>query len=170
MRKKNILTLILLAGVAILSSCKKDGFGPLTDTRPEVPVTVANVYEYRPQPTVLTSKATGGNIVITLQIPATTGRTIKEITKVAAATNYSAVQGSTVGPSGLYTNTPIPGNGTSVTFSTTIDEYRAKTQTGTTLPAVPNSNALLGRLFYFYLTLDNGQVLIPTPVRVWVVD
>src|SRR3954466_12738191 len=99
MRKKNILTLILLAGVAILSSCKKDGFGPLTDTRPEVPVTVANVYEYRPQPTVLTSKATGGNIVITLQIPASTGRTIKEITKVAAATNYSAVQGSTVGPS-----------------------------------------------------------------------
>ena len=51
---RNILLVILVAG---MSSCKKDGFGPLTDTKPEIPVTVANVYEYRPQPTVKASKA-----------------------------------------------------------------------------------------------------------------
>ena len=111
---RNILSFIILA--ASISSCKKDGFGPLTDTRPEIPVTVKNVYDYRPQPTVLASKA-ANKITIELEIPATTGRTIKEITKVAASTNYTAVQGTTVGPTGLYTNVPIPGSGNSVTVS-----------------------------------------------------
>lgn len=160
---RNILSFIILA--ASISSCKKDGFGPLTDTRPEIPVTVKNVYDYRPQPTVLASKA-ANKITIELEIPATTGRTIKEITKVAASTNYTAVQGTTVGPTGLYTNVPIPGSGNSVTFSTTIDEYKTKTNT----TATPASNALLARYFYFVLTLDNDEVIIPTPVRVWIVD
>lgn len=158
-----IISLLIL--VACMSSCKKDEFGPLTDTRPEVPVTVANVYEYRPQPTVKASKAEN-KITIVLQIPAESGRTIKEITKVAASTNYTAVQGTTVGTTGLYTNVPIAGSGTSVTFTTTIDEY--KTKTGAT--ANPASNALLGRNFYFVITLDNGAEILPMPVRVWIVD
>ena len=160
---KNILSLLIVA--LFLTSCKKDGFGPLTDTRPEIPVTVVNVYDYRPQPTVKASK-TENKITIVLQIPSTTGRTIKEIAKVAASTNYTAVQGTTVGPTGLYTDTPIPGSGTTATFTTTIDEYKTKTSTTTT----PASNALLARNFYFVLTLDNNEVIIPTPVRVWIVD
>ena len=154
--------MILVAG---MSSCKKDGFGPLTDTKPEIPVTVANVYEYRPQPTVKASKAEN-KITIVLQIPASSGRTIKEITKIAASTNYTAVQGTTVGTNGLYSNVPIPGSGTSVTFTTTIDEYKTKTAT----TATPASNALLTRNFYFVITLDNGTEILPTPVRVWIVD
>ena len=154
--------MILVAG---MSSCKKDGFGPLTDTKPEIPVTVANVYEYRPQPTVKASKAEN-KITIVLQIPASSGRTIKEITKIAASTNYTAVQGTTVGTNGLYSNVPIPGSGTSVTFTTTIDEYKTKTATA----ATPASNALLTRNFYFVITLDNGTEILPTPVRVWIVD
>lgn len=160
---RNIFSLLAL--LVCISSCEKDGFGPLTDTKPEIPVTVTNVYDYRPQPTVLASKAEN-KITIVLEIPATSGRTIKEITKVAASTNYTAVQGSTVGTNGLYTNIPIPGSGTSATFNTTIDEYKTKTATTTT----PASNALLARYFYFVLTLDNDEVIIPTPVRVWVVD
>ena len=159
---RNILLVILVAG---MSSCKKDGFGPLTDTKPEIPVTVANVYEYRPQPTVKASKAEN-KITIVLQIPASSGRTIKEITKIAASTNYTAVQGTTVGTNGLYSNVPIPGSGTSVTFTTTIDEYKTKTAT----TATPASNALLTRNFYFVITLDNGTEILPTPVRVWIVD
>src|ERR1044071_4356080 len=154
------LFLVILSSV----SCKKqEGFGPLTDTKTDIPVTVANMSDFLLSPVVKASKAEN-KIVITLQIPANSGRTIKEITKVAAAatSSYTAIQTSTVGTSALYTNTPIPASGTSATFTTTFDEY--KTKTGVT--AVPTSNALLTRDFYFQITLDNGQTIYTTMVRV----
>jgi hypothetical protein len=158
---------ILAAGM-VITSCKKTSLNPLNDYLPPVAVTVNNVFEYRPTPTVKSSKA-DNKITIVLQIPSGSGRTIKEITKVAAATtaNYTVIQTATaVGTAGLYTLTPIPGSGTSVTFSTTFDEY--KTKTGVT--AVPASNALLGRDFYFVITLDDGQTIVTQNIRVWVVD
>jgi len=106
-----------------------------------------------------------------LQVPESTGRKIKEITKIAASTtaNYTAIYSSTTvgtGTTQLWSNTPIPVNGTSYTFNTTFDEYKTKTA-GTTTPA---SNAFLNRDFYFLVTLDNGQTIIPMYTRVWVVD
>jgi len=144
-------------------SCKKEGFGPLTDSRPAVPVTVANVFDYRPAPTVKASKLEN-KIVITLQIPESTGRKIREITRVAVNPNgnYTAIQSTT----GLYVSDPIPVNNTSVTFNTTFDKFKAKTG----ITTVPASNTLLTRDFYFLLTLDNGETVIPENVRVWVVD
>jgi len=163
----NILFLIL----AFAASCKKtEGFNSLSDNRPDVPVTVTNAYDYLPSPTIKASKAEN-KITITLQIPEGSGRKIKEITKIAASTtaNYTAIySGTTVGTSTtqLWSNTPIPVNGTSYTFNTTFDEYKTKTGATTT----PASNAFLARDFYFYLTLDNGQTVIPMYTRVWVVD
>jgi hypothetical protein len=169
---RNKLSFLLILLLAAFASCKKDygPLGPMTDSRPDVPVTVANVYDYRPAPTVKASKVEN-KISITLQIPSETGRTIKEITKIAASTtaNFTAIYSGTVvgtGTTQLWSNTPIAVNATSYTFNTTFDEY--KTKTGIT--TVPNSNALLGRDFYFLLTLDNGQTVIPQNVRVWVVD
>jgi hypothetical protein len=162
----------LIAFVAVLSfsSCKKDGFGPLSDNRPDVPVTVNNVFDYRPSPTVKASKAEN-QIKIVLEIPAGSGRTIKQVTKIAASTtaNYTAIySGTAVGTATtqLWSNTPITVNSTTYTFTTTFDEYKAKTATA----ATPGSNTLLGRDFYFLLKLDNDQEVIPTNVRVWVVD
>lgn len=158
---------ILLVAVAF-TSCKKDGFTGLTDSKPEIPVTVSNVFDFRPSPTVKASKAQN-TITITLEIPAESGRKIKEITKIAAAAtaNYTVIyNSSTVGTTGLWSNTPIPVNGTSYTFTTTFDEY--KTKTGVT--ATPASNTLLGRDFYFLITLDDNQQLIPRNTRVFVVD
>jgi hypothetical protein len=160
----------ILFSIVLFSSCKKDGFTPLTDTRPDVPVTVTNVFDYRPAPTVKASKAEN-KITIVLQIPAGTGRTIKEVTKIAASTtaNFTAIySGTTVGTgtTQLWSATPVAVNSTSFTFTTTFDEY--KTKTGVT--ATPGSNTLLGRDFYFLLTLDNNQQIIPTNTRVWVVD
>ena len=166
-----IIGTTFIASIFLLSSgCKKDAFGPLSDNRPDVPVTVANVYDYRPAPTVKASKAEN-KITITLKIPEGTGRTIKEVTKIAASTtaNYTAIYSATAvgtSTSQLWSATPIAVNATSYTFITTFDEYKAKTGTTTT----PASNALLGRDFYFLLTLDNGQTVIPTNTRVWVVD
>ncbi|HYC29086.1 MAG TPA: hypothetical protein VEB42_09720 [Chitinophagaceae bacterium] len=167
---KKRLSFFVAAAFLVLTSCKKEDFGALSDNRPDVPVTIANVYEYRPAPTVKASKAEN-KIAITLQIPAESGRTIKEITKIAASTtaNFTAIYSGTVvgtSTSQLWSNTPIVVNATTYTFTTTFDEYKTKTATTTT----PASNALLGRDFYFLLTLDNGQALIPQNVRVWVVD
>ncbi|NNU33423.1 hypothetical protein HK413_03285 [Mucilaginibacter sp. S1162] len=67
---------------------QKSGFNGLTDNRPAVPVTVANARDYRPDPTVFASRATG-NITITLSIPASSGRTIKEITRVSVNTTQT---------------------------------------------------------------------------------
>ncbi|HEV7332298.1 MAG TPA: hypothetical protein VGN63_14770 [Flavisolibacter sp.] len=168
MFNKTSILLFFTLFVLGFSACKKEGLNPLSDFRPDIPVTVSNVFDYRPNPTVKASKAED-KITITLQIPANSGRTIKEITKVAAAStgNFTPIQtATTVSASGLYTNTPIPGNGTSVTFETSFTEYKTKTAT----TATPASNALLARAFYFILTLDNGETIIPQFVRVWVVD
>lgn len=148
----------------IMISCKKEDFNGLTDMRPAVPVTVSNAVEYRPEPTVATSKAGGGNIQIMLAIPASSGRTIKEITKIAASTTYSAIQST--GTTGFYISAPIPVNSTTATFSTTVAEYVTKGPG--VVPATTNTE--LAKRFYFMLTLDDGTIIIPEPVRVLYLD
>ena len=169
--RKIITSAFIVALLVVTISCKKtEGFNSLTDNPADNAVTVANAYDYLPTPTVKASKAEN-KITITLQIPAESGRKIKEITKIAASTtaNYTAIyNGTTVGTgtSQLWSNTPIPVNATSYTFTTTFDEYKMKTGTATN----PASNTLLGRDFYFMLTMDNGQTVISMYIRVWVVD
>ncbi len=151
----------ILACIIFFAGCTKQSVGPLTDLRPAVSVTVSNAIDYRPEPTVSTSKAGGGAIKIVLSIPEGLGRTIKEITKVSASTNYTLVQGAT----GAYTSGPIPGNGTTVTFNTTLSEYVSKAA-----GVIPASNTELAKRFYFIVTLDNGTALITMPARVLVLD
>lgn len=162
---KRIIIVYLLAVVGF-TSCKKDDFNFLSQNHPDVPVTVSNLYgTFNGVPTVATSLSGGGAITITLNIPSGSGRTIKEITKVALGTNttnYVVVQNSTA----AYNAAPIAGNGTSVTFSTTLTEYTAKT--GLTVTASGTATSFLARYFYFLITLDNGQQIIPVPVRVYV--
>ncbi|RAJ34215.1 hypothetical protein [Pedobacter cryoconitis] len=164
---KSILSLGVIITMA-MTSCKKENIS-LENNFPDVPVTVTNKIGIFTAPAVSTSFGGGGAIKIVLEIPASSGRTIKEITRVAAGTSYGSVQTTT----GLYFPTPIAGNGTtSITFNTTLDEYVKKTNT---LPAnVPTlatsgtATSFLARNFYFMITLDNGQVIVPTYVRVYV--
>jgi len=165
MNKNTIV--ICLAAMLIFSGCKKDEFNYLSTSYPDVPVTVSNLYGmYNGVPTVSTSVAGGGAISITLNIPAGSGRTIKEISRVSTATtpnNYKVVQVST----GLYNTAPLVATGTSYTFTTTLAEFTSKT--GTAAPTTPGTaTSFLGRYFYFLISLDNGQQLIPVPVRVYV--
>jgi hypothetical protein len=165
--KKNIkfLSLLFLAGLMI--SCKKEDFNGISDVRPDVPVTVTNAIDYRPEPTVGTSISAGGGIQITLAIPASSGRTIKEITKVAASTDYKQIQST--GSTGWYTSAPIPVNGITYTFSTSLAEYVVKGPG--TIPSVSTTTGTeLAKRFYFLITLDNGEVLVPEPVRVLVTN
>jgi len=158
--------ILLLAGLMIaVSSCKKDGYTALTDARPDIPVLVTNATEYRPGPTVTVSRANPA-FTIVLEIPAAAGRTIKEISKVAATAGTSQ---PLFGTTGLYTTTPVAGTANKVTFSSTLAEYTAKT--GRPVPANnPPVNAVeLDRQFYFLLTLDNNQALVSQQVRVLVI-
>lgn len=154
-----LLSIVIL--VFILGSCTKQTVGPLMDLRPNVPVTVANAIDYRPDPTVSTSKAGGGAIQIVLSIPSGLGRTIKEITKVSASTNYTLVQSG----SGAYNAAPIPGSGTTVTFNTSLTEYVAKAA-----GVIPAANNELAKRFFFIVTLDDNSTIISMPTRVLVLN
>jgi len=163
--KKNIKLLLFLFITVVMVSCKKEDFNGLSDVRPAVPVTVTNAIDYRPEPTVSTSIAAGGAIQIILAIPASSGRTIKEITRIAASTNYTKIQGTT----GLYNALPIAVNAITYTFNTTLAEYVVKGP-GTIPTVSTTAGTELANRFYFMVTLDDGTVLLPEAVRVLVTN
>ena len=151
--------------LAVLASCTKTkGFGPKSTNQPVIPVTVQNAVDYRPDPTVTTSLA-DSIIKIVLDIPSTSGRTIKEITKVATSSSYAQIQST--GATGFYTAAPIAASGTSVTFTTSIAEYYVNKPKTSTNPA-PKVDAELTFRYYFLLTLDDGTTIVTEPVRVLV--
>ncbi|HVG16684.1 MAG TPA: hypothetical protein VM935_17045 [Chitinophagaceae bacterium] len=155
--QKNILALAI-TGLMLFGCEKTKTFNALSDSIPANAVIVSNAFDFRPGPTV---KATLADRKIQIVLTISGGRQIKEITRVSASTTYTQVQGTT----GLYSSTPIPGNGNTVTFNTTIDEYKTKTAT-TADPAV---NTELARRFYFLVTLDDGSQVVPSDVRVLIV-
>ncbi|HVG15500.1 MAG TPA: hypothetical protein VM935_11085 [Chitinophagaceae bacterium] len=171
--KRNFVLSAYLMLVIVMSACEKtEGFTSLTDSPSTTPITVANIYDYLPGPTVKASKAEN-KITITLQAPS--GRTIKEVTKIAVAgtASYGPIQNGTVvgkGTNQLWSTTVIPVNAATYTFTTTFTEAIAKSPTALGITAMPASNTLFGMDFYFKLTLDNGESVIPSYVRVWVVD
>jgi len=164
MNKNTII--ICLAAMLIFSGCKKDDFNFLSTSYPDVPVTVTNLYGmYNGVPTVSTSLSGGGAITITLSIPVGSGRTLKEIPRVAVAStpnNYKVVEVTT----GLYNTAPLAATGTSFTFTTSLAEFTTKT--GISVTTGGTATSFLSRYFYFLITLDNVHQLIPVPVRVYV--
>jgi hypothetical protein len=159
---KNLLLIGLLATTVF--SCKKEE-GPTTDVRPSVSVTVPNAVDYRPEPTVKTTLATTDSI-ITIKLAVSAGRTIKEVTKIAASTSYSQIQST--GTTGFYTLGTVAGLTTAeVTFTTTIRQYYTVHPVAASNPA-PAVNTELARRFYFLLTLDDNSKIVTNPVRVLV--
>jgi hypothetical protein len=167
--KKIVSVLIVIVALSVVA-CKKKGFGPLTDSRPSIPVNVSNAVDFRPGPTVSASRA-ANSFSIELEIPASSGKTIKEITKVAATGGSSApLFGTVVGPTGLYTAAVITGtNSNKIIFNTSLTEYTSRT--GVAVPAnnPPTNGVELTRQFYFLITLNDGQTIITQQVRVLVI-
>ena len=161
--KYSLICLTLMTGVA---SCDKDDYDPqLLDIRPKISVTVTNYTDLRPGYTVRASRATG-TFNFDLEIPANSGRTIKEITKVVASTAAAGLLPSSSAAN--YLSAPIPGNGNKVTFASTLATWMAKT--GRTLPANNAINAVeLPLQFFLLITLDDNSTLITEPLRVLVV-
>jgi hypothetical protein len=159
------ITFIFILAALVMNGCSKQETDPLLDLRPDVPVSINNATEYRPDPTVTTSMAGGGNIQVVLSIPVEAGRRIAEITRIAASTSYTRIQSS--GTSGFYVATPIPVNGTTYTYNTTLTEYFTKNPVSTANPAA-KANTELALRFYFLITLDDGTKLVTMPVRILV--
>lgn len=150
----------ILAAVLVISSCTKQATDPLMDARPDVPVNFTNAIYYRPDPTV-TCSLKDSIITISLEIPANSGRTITQISKIATSTSYTKIQGS----SGLYVSTPIPVNSTSYSYTTSIKQYYIVNPVSSSNPA-PVVNSELANKYYFSVKLDNGSELITMPVRI----
>lgn len=162
---KQYFRFIFLA--ALLPACSKQkGFGPnYSDySSPAVPVTVENSIGNRPDPTVTCSIGGDSSITVTMDIPASSKHTIKEITKVATSTGYTSIQSA--GTSGFYPVAAIPGNGTTVTFKTTLRVYLS---VNTKEPAIKVNTELANR-YFFRITLDDGSVIYPTATRVLIVN
>jgi hypothetical protein len=169
MTSKRYFRLLFLLVLAAAAGCSKQkGFGPNYDAYngASVPVTVQNAVYYRPDPTVTTSLGGDSSIKIILTIPASGKRTIKEITRVATNSSYAAIQST--GATGFYNVPVIPGSGTTVTFTTSIKEYRVNNPS--TKDADIKKDAELANRFYFRLTLDDGSIVYPTPVRVLMIQ
>jgi hypothetical protein len=156
----------LLLSVAVLAACSKQkGFGP---NYPDynggnTPVNVTNSIANRPDPTVSASVGGDSSITVILTIPSASNHTIKEITKVATSSSYKAIQST--GATGFYPVSAIPGNGTTVTFKTSLGVYHS------VYPKEKFSlNTELVNRFYFRITLDDGSIVYPTPVRVLVLN
>ena len=164
----NIFLLALLAGSSF--SCKDDlVYSDLVqDRRPDVPVTFPGATTFGFNPYITSSLAAGGAIQFTLSIPASSGRTIKEITKVVGgATSINVGTLNTATATTAFNTAPIPGSGTTATFTTTIAAVKAKYPSVSIVPvALPNYTELQ---FLFLVTLDDGTQIVPEPVRVRVV-
>lgn len=168
--KNTLIRILLLAVVASGSiACKDDLIYSdlVQDRRPAVPVTFPNATTYGFNPFIVSSLAAGGKIEFTLSIPASSGRTIKEITKVvggATSINVATLNNATATSAFM---TSIPGNGTTATFTTTIADFKKKYPTVSTTPvALPNYTEIQ---FLFLVTLDDGTQIVTEPVRVRVV-
>lgn len=169
--KLTIIKGFLLATLALSSfACKDDlVYSDLVrDNRPAVPVTFPGTTTYGFNPFVLTSLSAGGKIEFTLSIPSTSGRTIKEITKVVGGgTGINIGTLNTATATTAFNTTPIAGSGMTVVFSTTIADFKKKYPTVATTPvALPNYTEIQ---FIFLVTLDDGTQIIPQPVRARIV-
>jgi hypothetical protein len=151
--------------VALLPACSKQkGFGPnYSAYNPaDVPVSVSNSIANRPDPTVSSSIGSDSSITITLTIPASSKHTFKAVSKIVTSSSYSAIQSST---STAFPAPVDPATGTTFTFKTSLSTY---------LSVYPKEvikvNTELANRFYFQITLDDGSIIYPTPVRVLVVS
>jgi hypothetical protein len=155
----------ILVFFALLGSCSKQhGLGPnYRDYNPGPnPIAVTNAVDYRPDPTVTASLGGDSSITITLTLTSTAGRSMKEATHVIGSSSYAAIENPA---SKFYNAAPLAASNNSVTFTTSVGEYLKNYPVSASNPK-PTANVELANRFYFQITLDDGSVVYPTPVRV----
>ncbi|MCH7412805.1 hypothetical protein MM213_04855 [Belliella sp. R4-6] len=162
---KNYIFLLVLALFA--SSCEQD-FGELNrDNVATVPLTFPNATTFGFDPYIEVSLSGDGEIRYEMEIPETSGRTISEITKVVGGA--SDINVGTLNSGTSYIDDPIQVAGTSTEFVTSISEFEEKVRTNSEGEVTPvEIDEELA--FLFLVTLDNGDQIVSTRVRVRVVE
>ncbi|MEZ0607453.1 hypothetical protein ACAW74_03005 [Fibrella sp. WM1] len=166
MTKTIIKSLLLVALVTSNFACKDDlEYGPLVrDNRPAVPVTFTGATTFGGNPYIEVSAAGAGTIRYTLSIPQSSGRTIKEITRVAGG--GTAVNAASLNTASAIINTaPIAATGTTAVFETTLAAFRTKFGTG--VNTTPSADPYTPReiAFIFLVTLDDNTQIVTQQVR-----
>lgn len=163
--KKTIIKSFLLLTLAMTSfACEDDLIYSdlVQDRRPSVPVSFPGTTTFGGNPFIDVSAA-AGNISYTVSIPTSSGRTIREIT--TAAGGGTGINAGTLNAAAAKINTaPIPGSGTTATFTTTLAAFRTRFPA---VSVVPSTNPLTPReiAFIFLITLDDNSTIITQQVR-----
>lgn len=152
--------------MTFLVSCDKDYNEFYSDNRPEIPVTFEGATTEGFNPYIKVPLATN-TFKLTLTVPESSGRKIKEISKVsggATSINAGGVRAAT------YITTPIAGSNNKVVFNSSVAEFRSKSAANENLIKAFEASTTLKTqeiAFMFLVTLDNGQEIIPVQARVW---
>lgn len=165
MNKTIIQRFFLVLLVMTSLACKDDlEYGPLVrDNRPAIPVTFPGTITFGGNP-YIEVPAASGVIRFTLSIPASSGRTIREITKVAGPTTATNA-GSLNTAASVINTAPIPASGTTATFETTVAAIRTRFPVAANNPAyTPSADPYTPRElgFIFLITLDDNTTQIVT--------
>ena len=163
--KITIIKTALLATLVVANfACKDDLIYSelVRDNRPAVPVTFPNAQTFGGNPWIDVSVAGGGAIKFDLSIPASSGRTIKEITTVAGGATGINV-GSLNSAAAKINTAPIPGSGTTASFATTLAAFRTKFPTVNVTPGTPT--VIREIAFIFLVTLDDNTQIVTQQVR-----
>lgn len=162
--KKYIFHLSLLCSVIWFSACEDDYGQFLEDNRPEVPVTFPNATTYGFAPFIQVPIG-DGTIEFVMEIPQESGLSIDQISQVAGGFSVDAGDldpASADSPSLFYQGDPIAGNGNQATFTTTIADINQ---------AIGDTLAVDDELqFIFEIQLSNGETIVPTETRAFIVE
>jgi hypothetical protein len=163
--KKAFQFIVLVMSSMAWISCDDEFTDDLVkDNKPEVPVTFAGATTHGFNPYYTVSKASG-TIAITLEIPESSGRSIKAIRKVTAGAT-GLTPGSLLDNTTAYASN-ISVNATSFTFTTSITEFDAKmTVPANRVPATIAAGTFAERAFMFAVVLDDDTEIIPVQCRI----
>ena len=172
--KKNILNItLLLCLVMACFSCEDDfDYGQFSrDNKAAVPVTYQDATTYGHAPFYTVQKESTSDIKITLEIPQSSGRSIREITRVVGGT--TGINAGTVTTNATAANTiqaNITGTGNTATFTTSLPALRTKFPSGGAFAALNGPTATSTAkytefAFMFLVTLDDDQTIIPVQLR-----
>jgi hypothetical protein len=157
--KKTFNILLSFGLFLVLASCESD-YGQFNrDNRPEIPLMFTNATSFGFNPYIEIVDANTSEIKFEMEIPANSGRTIKEITAVGAGA--TAIQINSLNTN--FITAPIPGEGNKAVFQTTLGEFRQKRPTVAINPPAVGFSEIA---FIFLVTLDNGDQIVSMGTRV----
>jgi hypothetical protein len=155
---KNILSILPLAVLFI--ACESD-YGMFNrDNRPDIPLEFTNTTSYGHDPFIEISQSAGDPIEFIMEIPENSGTTISQISKVGAG--GTALNIGNLNNDEGYFEDPIPGEGTRVVFTTTLEEFREK-RPNTTINIPSGGHAEIA--FLFLVELANGEEIVSMRAR-----